>query len=353
MRWIFLILFILWPGLGYAADEVSWDGDASTYDNVEDLLDGEDLSGGGYTITLSGDVTETDTCTWPAADAGADGDVNTLDLNGYTWTMNAEADYLTLKNGTIYAAGSSDSAFNSLASSIKLQNLTIVYNADDNYNRGVHIMSGSSSITIDSCTFFSLDAGNGRSLQSSRDTDSVLIQNCIFSPPCHRGIFLYDDDGSDFPTNMEVYNNTFYGYSSAGIDINPNTDASELTAKNNIFYGDGTCYGIDDNDDENTATLSNNCYYNNTNNVSGTSSTSNAVTADPLLNDDYYLQAGSPCIDAGEDLSGTVDSDFNGNDRPRGSGYDIGAFAIGQVVETIPAATVSGVANAIVEGVIE
>jgi hypothetical protein len=41
---------------------------------------------------------------------------------------------------------------------------------------------------------------------------------------------------------------------------------------------------------------------------------------------DYHLQAGSPAIDAGYDLTGLVTEDYDSNPRPQGAGYDIGAF---------------------------
>ena len=39
---------------------------------------------------------------------------------------------------------------------------------------------------------------------------------------------------------------------------------------------------------------------------------------------DYHLQAGSPAIDAGATVA--VTDDFDGNPRPQGQAYDIGAF---------------------------
>ncbi|MGD0613722.1 MAG: choice-of-anchor Q domain-containing protein [Anaerolineales bacterium] len=40
---------------------------------------------------------------------------------------------------------------------------------------------------------------------------------------------------------------------------------------------------------------------------------------------DFHLQSGSPAIDAGSPLN-APDSDFDGNARPRGAGYSIGAY---------------------------
>jgi hypothetical protein len=41
---------------------------------------------------------------------------------------------------------------------------------------------------------------------------------------------------------------------------------------------------------------------------------------------DYHLQSSSPAINAGYDLTGVVSDDYEGNSRPQGAGYDIGAF---------------------------
>jgi len=51
---------------------------------------------------------------------------------------------------------------------------------------------------------------------------------------------------------------------------------------------------------------------------------SSATSSEP---EDYALRGGSPAIDTGADLSGLqVSEDFAGHPRPRGRGYDIGAF---------------------------
>jgi parallel beta-helix repeat protein len=43
---------------------------------------------------------------------------------------------------------------------------------------------------------------------------------------------------------------------------------------------------------------------------------------------DFHLQSTSAAIDSGTDLSGSVQSDFDGNTRPRGAGFDIGAYEL-------------------------
>jgi len=52
-----------------------------------------------------------------------------------------------------------------------------------------------------------------------------------------------------------------------------------------------------------------------------------SVLADPLLDANYVPGAGSPAIDAGADVSAEgVTTDYNGDPRPQGAAYDIGAY---------------------------
>ncbi|MCD4697955.1 MAG: T9SS type A sorting domain-containing protein, partial [Bacteroidales bacterium] len=62
---------------------------------------------------------------------------------------------------------------------------------------------------------------------------------------------------------------------------------------------------------------------------SETSQDLNSIAEDPLFvnlsENDFHLTENSPCIDAGDSIN-APDFDFDGNPRPQGAGYDIGAY---------------------------
>src|SRR5262249_28927914 len=113
-----------------------------------------------------------------------------------------------------------------------------------------------------------------------------------------------------------IYNNTIYNNNGQGMDIGGG--ATNLVAKNNIFY--------------------NNSGGNITNN-SGSKVLSNNLTTNPnFINSyigDFHLQSGSSAKDAGANLAPTVVDDFSGVPRPQGCCYDIGAYEyVGVVSQT-------------------
>lgn len=94
------------------------------------------------------------------------------------------------------------------------------------------------------------------------------------------------------------------------------------TIKNNIFQG--LAVGITAIVGS-TQTVDYNCFYDVTTKLSGTITSTNEVTTDPLFvsTSDFRLRAGSPCIDAGTDVGLT--SDYAGVAIPLGMAPDIGA----------------------------
>jgi hypothetical protein len=70
-----------------------------------------------------------------------------------------------------------------------------------------------------------------------------------------------------------------------------------------------------------TVSAGTNLFYNDSDPITGT----NAILEDPLLTADYHPSSGSPAIDAGLTIP-WLTVDLEGNPRPQGAKYDIGAF---------------------------
>jgi hypothetical protein len=155
-------------------------------------------------------------------------------------------------------------------------------------------------------------------------------------------------------SNITVRNNIIKAYGG----INSNMGASGLTIVNNTFVGDPAISSPVDHSGISLtsvpgSTIKNNIFYNLTGHIiyilnmpdlSAGKNLAYRSDGEPLLTSntyshaddlwgvdplfispiDYHLSAGSPAIDAGYAVA--VMTDYDGNPRPQGAGYDIGAF---------------------------
>jgi hypothetical protein len=114
--------------------------------------------------------------------------------------------------------------------------------------------------------------------------------------------------------------------------------SSNTSVKNNIFYDIGqgnTRTDYIDTDRQSNSTLDagyNLVFQSDNSSAIGTPRPHDLWNVNPLFANtaigNYSIQQSSPAIDAGCDLTGLVASDFLGNLRPSGAGYDIGAFEV-------------------------
>ena len=192
---------------------------------------------------------------------------------------------------------------------------------------------------------FGLDAWNN--VNSTHDIE--YYDNVAYNS--YYGFIVSSEQGGAVE-NVKVYNNIAYNIIRAGFAIpwwsgTKDGVKSNIQFVNNVSYNNG--YGFQNTSPLNENVLiENNIFSQNTVSVqllsgsesqftvdhnlfygSGGTYGTNLVIGDPKFVNptgaDFHLQSGSPAIDAGSPLN-APDSDFDGNARPQGAGYDIGAY---------------------------
>lgn len=186
---------------------------------------------------------------------------------------------------------------------------------------------------------------NNRGIFTENGSDRNVISYNVVKD-CQDGIRNGSvDTGGD---DIDIYNNVILETTQAGIYLyDDNTGSGTIEIKNNIinptsgyFIGKINLIG-------NTLDIDNNCYdttfgaatedlwyfESSADNFTEWKAETgiddaNSLSDDPLfrdsVNDDYHLTGGSPCVDAGTDVSLT--SDYAGRYVPRGGAPDIGAY---------------------------
>jgi len=144
-----------------------------------------------------------------------------------------------------------------------------------------------------------------------RGPANIIFNNLISD--AQRGIFI---EGNYL--NNQIYHNVFYN-NEVGIRF-PYSEAYRIEIKNNILSGNSKqISGPTDN-----AIID----YNVFNGPSDTFGTNPILDNPEFVNpttSDFHLQSSSPAIDAGVALAEAL-NDYEGNPRPQGNGFDMGAF---------------------------
>lgn len=181
-----------------------------------------------------------------------------------------------------------------------------------NQNHGIY--SQAQNVTITNNLFYNIPVG--WPLQIAPGTSNLLIANNTFdSYEAYRDgqMVLWDNgDGTSTPiTNLTIRNNIF----------NDPSGAMSHAITSVLSYSMSGCQM-----DHNITNMVN--LYDN---ASPCTIGSNKTSTDPLLvsptasSPDLHINSGSPAIDAGTPVSG-VNADYDGNSRPQGNGYDMGAY---------------------------
>jgi len=244
---------------------------------------------------------------------------NTITGNTLYGIVNVSSSNPTITNNTI--TGSQSGIYNS-SSSPTITNNTIT----GNQLNGIHNSSSSPTITNNTIT------GNQYGIYNSSSSPTITnntitgntqygIYNSSSSPTITNNTITANRHGiANYSSSPTITNNTVTGNSGEGID---NRSSSNPTITNNIISSNSS-NGIYD-DGTGTHINTYNDVWGNGTDYSGVTPGIGSISKDPRFVGvgNYHLSSSSPCIDAGTNAG--VYTDMDGEKRPMGRGFDIGA----------------------------
>jgi hypothetical protein len=178
---------------------------------------------------------------------------------------------------------------------------------------GVFIDTGAANVLLEDLLIYDFDsAANSVAGIHSSGSLSFTVRNCI----------IYDGDTAGIRGNAGVsgtiQNTTIHGMASRGVF----EDGGTFAVTNTIAMGNPTDFDVVN------GTQSYNLSSDAT--ATGTGSLSNKLAANQFVSltagsEDFHLKAGADAIDAGTSLAGSFTDDIDGDTRPLGAAWDIGA----------------------------
>lgn len=146
--------------------------------------------------------------------------------------------------------------------------------------------------------------------------------------------------GSASSRSVDLYNNTLYNCGSGGSDTSQqaayNISIKTRLRNNIVWQANGKPYYALTTYSCSNLSGQNNIYFGSS--LSACANVTGSLTSNPLFvntGTDFHLQATSPAIDVGT-VIGTLTMGIDGNGRPQGSAYDIGAYEYGSGSGSVP-----------------
>jgi len=169
--------------------------------------------------------------------------------------------------------------------------------------------------TVESCTFLGNSAANGGGMYNYDSSPTVTNSTFSGNTATFWGGGMYNESSSSPAITNCTFTENSASYYGGGIR---NKDNSKPTVTNSILWRDGP-------DEIFNSFSSPSVTYSD---IQGGYTGTGNINADPMFvepaNGDFHLKQGSPCIDTGTS-SGAPSTDFEGDPRPQGAGYDMGA----------------------------
>ena len=162
-----------------------------------------------------------------------------------------------------------------------------------------------------------VDGFGAKAFQTSGDAYNLTFRNNLVVAD-FLSLFL---DGC---YDITIAYNTFIGSGDPGSQgLKFENCIGNIRIKNNVLYkqenGIGHIWPVNTPVDAGY-----NCIYRENGSPSRPADPGDVWDVDPRLDSSYRLLPNSPCIDSGTDMG--ITTDFDGNPRPQGAGFDIGAF---------------------------
>jgi len=207
--------------------------------------------------------------------------------------------------------------------------------SDDGWGGGLYLyesaaMLSGNTIISNTAALTASAAGRGGGLWVYGSGPFTLTNNLVVGNHAHTaGGGLGFDGGPSEPTSGRLFHTTIADNEGQGVYVGVTTT---LALTNTIIAGhagEGITVTAGS-----TVTLDHTLWHGNGTNAAGPVTSHTDIYDDPLFADpvawDYHLAAGSPAIDTG--LNAGVATDIDGDPRPMGDGYDIGADEVWQYV---------------------